>query len=175
MRDATLKKRLNLKLDKCGYNFSEFRLDEFTRWVADWRGRRIQFVPMNLPPGLFGAWIEGPKVDFIFYDDDPPQTHITHIILHELSHILLGHQTAHVGNVISDYLQSNNSAAASAPEFVTGLLRTVQHNDEQEIEAETLSALIQQRVIRQAGISALEHQGSAEGMRQFVRGMGYDR
>src|SRR5579859_1169561 len=172
MRDATLKKRLNLKLDKCGYDFSKFRLDEFTRWVSDWRGRPIQIVPMNLPPGLFGAWMEGPTMDFVFYDDEPPQTHVTHIILHELSHILLGHRTAHIGNVISDYLQSNDSAGANAPELVSGLLRTVkhsEHSDEQEIEAETFSALIQHRVIRQAGISALEHQGSAEGMRQFVR------
>ena len=46
--------------------------------------------------------------------------------------------------------------------------------DEQELEAETLSNLIQQRVYRQAGITALSQAGDGLAMRHFMQGLGMD-
>jgi hypothetical protein len=98
-----------------------------------------------------------------------------HIVLHELCHILLGHKTAIVGRDFSRLLQADADASQpTAQQALTGLFRQVSYEDEQEIEAETLSSLIQLRVYQQAGLAALSHTGDGLAMRQFMQGIGMD-
>ena len=172
MGGGTLRRYLAEELDEWDYDFSRFAIAEFIAWVEARRGRPIHIVPWRLPPELFGAWIEDDSSDYIFYEDGPLHVHTVHILLHELCHILLGHKTVLAGNELQNVLgePANPSEAQVA-------LRTVLRQsaiDEQELEAETLSNLIQQRVYRQAGITALSQAGDGLAMRHFMQGLGMD-
>ncbi len=54
MGDGVLKRQLSQKLDEYEYDFSQFRLDTFTRWVEDRRGRPIWMLPVTLPADMGG-------------------------------------------------------------------------------------------------------------------------
>ncbi|MCC6191701.1 MAG: hypothetical protein IT318_21950 [Anaerolineales bacterium] len=175
MVNLSLRARLLQLIDSLEYDFSRFDIADFTAWVAARRGRPIQVVPMSLPPELFGAWIESDAADYIFYEDEPLHVHTVHILLHELSHILLGHKTVRVCGDLSTTAQAARAPEDAQPsQALNGLFRKVGYADEQEIEAETLSSLIQHRVYQQAGLAALSHIGQGPEMRQFMQGLGMD-
>jgi hypothetical protein len=166
--------RLVRQLDDWGYDFSRFQIADFVGWVESRRGRPIRVVPMPLPPELFGAWIEGDTADYIFFEDEPLHVHTVHILLHELSHILLGHKTVRVSGELAPVVKPAASESGQAHQSLNGLFRQVGYADEQEVEAETLSSLIQHRVYQQAGLAALSHSGRGPEMRQFMQGLGMD-
>ncbi len=175
MGEVSVQARVKQQLEGWDYDFSHFSIDDFVAWVALRRKRHIQLVPWSLPPELFGAWIEGEQADYVFYEAEPLHVHTVHIVLHELCHILLGHKTAIVGRDFSRLLQADADASQpTAQQALTGLFRQVSYEDEQEIEAETLSSLIQLRVYQQAGLAALSHTGDGLAMRQFMQGIGMD-
>lgn len=176
MVSTLLHERLSRLIDAWGYDFSQFDIADFTGWVAARRGRPIHVIPRSLPPELFGAWIEGPTADFIFYEDEPLHVHTIHILLHELCHMLLGHKTAHLGSEAA--LRALSGAVPETNEtqqLLNGLFRQFGYADEQEVEAETLSSLIQQRVFREAGLAALSQIRQEPAMRQFLLGIGIDQ
>src|SRR5687767_10399000 len=98
MSVENMRERLSRQLKVWGYDFSRFHISDFVAWVAARRARPIRVIPRPLPPELFGAWIEGDSADYIFYEDEPLHVHTVHILLHELSHILLGHRTVHINS-----------------------------------------------------------------------------
>lgn len=176
MANTSLQARLLQQIDSWGYDFSRFDIADFTAWVAARRGRTIQVVPMSLPPELFGAWIESDAADYVFYEDEPLHVHTIHILLHELCHMLLRHKTAHLsGRFLTIHSGAMHGEAADARQALQGLLRQINYTDVQEVEAETLSSLIQQRVFRQAGLAALSQAREEPAMRQFLQGIGMDQ
>ena len=176
MRADSLRERLSQVLDGWDYDFSKFIVSDFIVWVESRRGRPILIRAMRLPPNLFGAWFEGDKADHIFYEAEPPDVHTVHNILHELSHMLLGHRTVHISSDLSEQLISSAEFVQSeAQPALNGLFRDVHYADEQEDEAETMSSLIQQRVFYEAGLAALTHMSHDAAMQQFVQDMGFNR
>jgi hypothetical protein len=176
MDSGAFQAKLRSLIDGWDYDFSQFDIAGFTGWVAARRGRPIHVVPRSLPPELFGAWIEGPTADFIFYEDEPLHVHTIHILLHELCHMLLGHKTVHLGNeaalgALSGAVPETNKTQ----QLLNVLFRQVGYADEQEVEAETLSSLVQQRVFREAGLAALSQVREEPAMRQFLQGIGIDQ
>jgi len=180
MTEAKVKAHLINILDELGYDFSKFTIDGFAEWIAAWRGRPIEMVRIPLPPDMFGAWIKSERTDYIFYDDGPFRVHSIHILLHELSHVLLNHKTIHVdANVdilLHHYLRSLDTDGSLAT-LVTlqGLCRTLKYTDQQELEAETLSSLTQARVFHLAGLDALTQPSQTPVMHAMVEGLGFDR
>ena len=172
MGGGTLRRYLGEELNEWDYDFSRFQIADFIGWVESRRGRPIHLVPWRLPPELFGAWIEDDCADYIFYENEPFHIHTVHIILHELCHILLGHRTVHTGKDIQHLLSKPAKLAETQVALRAIFKRSVA--DEQELEAETLSNLIQQRVYRLAGITALSHAGDGLALRQFMQGLGMD-
>lgn len=123
------------------YDFSHFTLPSFIAWVEEEQGKPIQTEAWSMPATIFGAWLSGAEMDHIFYDEDAIPLHQVHIQLHELAHILCGHQTLTASeDILADILQGKFDAADL-------LLRSAK-SDEQEQEAELLSALIQEQVRR---------------------------
>jgi hypothetical protein len=169
---GTLQRYLAEELDGWEYDFSRFEISDFIAWVAARHGKPIHLVPWRLPPELFGAWVVNDSADFVFYEAGPLHVHTVHIILHELCHILLGHRTVHAGREL-DALLTDRGPRIEAQATLRSLLRQ-SATDEQELEAETLSTLIQQRVYQQAGIAALSHVSDVDAMRQFMQGLGMD-
>ena len=175
MHDDSLRERLSQVLNEWDYDFSTFEVSDFVAWVESRRGRPILVRPMSLPPNLFGAWIEGDKADHIFYEAEPPDVHTVHNVLHELSHILLGHRTVHISRDLSEHLHTGSELDQSeAQPVLNGLFRSIRYPDEQEDEAETLSSLIQQRVFHEAGLAALTHVSRDAAMQQFVHDLGFN-
>ncbi len=174
--NESMRDRLNALLDELGYDFSQFSAAGFAAWVARRRQRPIHLVPQEFPPDLDGAWLRGARADFVFYQAGPLQIHSVHILLHEISHILLGHTTAPITDDFARLFGAATQApAAQLPASVQGLFRSIRYTDLQEVEAETLSSLIQQRVIALAGAAALAEVGQEDGLRHFVEGLGLDR
>lgn len=66
---------------------------ELCRRVGERRGRAIHLMPHRFPvPGPFGAWTAGAEADHIHFQAETSAAHQDHIILHELSHLLAGHE-----------------------------------------------------------------------------------
>jgi hypothetical protein len=134
---------------------------EFARRVADQRGRPIELIPRVMSQYASvatGLWIRRGDRDQIVYDNSGAVLHQDHIILHELAHMLCGHQgiTIHApapeapcglfGRGIDDdalarILSSADEQDRSSP--VRVLHRTA-YDDQQECEAETLAYVIWQ-------------------------------
>lgn len=140
------------------YDFAHFTIDGFTDCVAERLGRPIRSVPMLMPPGLFGAWIKGPKAEYILYESPPPFVHSVHIRLHEMSHILLGHRTLEI-NAQGLACLSSDGAKAAAQSMIRGAYRSSYGDKGEECEAEELSYLIQCRVFNLTRSTALAARG----------------
>lgn len=67
---------------------------EFARRVGDWRGRPLHLVPASRYGWPGHLVLTGRNVDMLVYDDTVHSTalYARHGILHELGHLLLGHQ-----------------------------------------------------------------------------------
>ena len=130
------------------YDFSSFTLQSFTAWVEKERGKAIQMTAWPMPAAIFGAWMESDDTDHIFYYEDAIPLHKAHIQLHELAHILCGHETV---RVTKDDIFSTLMDKFSAAQL---LLRSTKSNL-QEQEAELLTSLIQEELHRHARFDEL--------------------
>jgi len=149
-------------LAELDYDFSCFTMEGFTHWLEARRARKILFVPRPMPATLYGAWLAGANCDYIFYEVDTPSIHQAHIQLHEMSHMLCGHSTARIGLQEAQILLRQAAgpeplaqrADTALTRYESLLLRST-HSDEAELEAETLTALIQEQVLRHARLREL--------------------
>lgn len=74
------------------YDFEQFTLPSFEAWLRRHRQRALEVKGQPWPPNLYGAWIYTPTKDFVFFDNQTPPVHQLHILLHEFSHMLCGHE-----------------------------------------------------------------------------------
>jgi len=96
-----------------------------------------------MPPGYFGAWISDAEdpLEYIFFNTNATSpVHQLHIKLHELSHILCGHNTLKV--TAADIRQVIQWGGALPP----GAICRSADTGPREQEAETLAILISVRV-----------------------------
>ena len=136
------------KLKGLGYTFEQFDLESFVRCVEKQRGRRIDFFATDFPAGYDGAWItaKDEPVEYICYDRTLSPLHQVHVKLHELGHIICGHQTLPLSQDEMAQLLANGGDLSAV------LCRA---NDlkprRQEREAEMVATVIQTWVHGQAG------------------------
>jgi hypothetical protein len=121
-------------LDTLDYDFEQFTLEGFRRWLEDRQGRRIEFVALPLQSASGGLITTTGGCNLVFYPINLPEVYQTHAQLHEMSHIILGHP-----GVALDFLREIGIEA-----FESLLLRSP-HSDEAELEAEMLASLIKER------------------------------
>lgn len=116
-----------------------FDLGRFLDQVAARRGRRIFLHPFTSGPGIpCGLWLSTPQADHIFHEADTTPWHRTHIVLHELAHMLLGHGSPAGGAVtLADVLVPDVPRALA--QFVLG--RTI-YATKEERDAERLASLV---------------------------------
>lgn len=132
-----------------------FTLEALCEQLGRQRGRDIRVTRAPMPAGLYGAWIAGSAVDYIFVEQQTSPVHQEHIVLHELGHLLCGHEP---GPLLADH------PAALLPslngEMVRRMLGRTSYTATQEREAELLASLISQRARREeAGRSAVQSSG----------------
>lgn len=132
-----LKKKLTTLLDELGYDYKTFSMEGFVQHVETLKQRKFRFIDWDLPPQLFGLWISDANrpLEYIFLASDLPPIQRTHVQLHEIGHFLCGHPTLK--------FDGRTSIADLLPLFRSNL-----YTNDMEIEAETLAAIIQERVFR---------------------------
>jgi len=141
------------RLRSLGYDFRDFSLDNFVSWVEAYLDRKILFFPWQMPPGLFGAWLSDGEqpAEYIFYRSNSETIHQIHIQLHELAHILLGHPTL---RITKETLGNSWFGKTELP-FQNMIRLRSDRMTHYEIEAETLTNLIQEQVLRHADLRRL--------------------
>ena len=139
------------------FDFATFTWPGFLAWLAERLGKQVHCVPMPLhADDLFGSWISTPQVEYIFYDATALPVHQLHIQLHEIAHILCGHETVEIHEPVE------LATLMESLEQVR-LRRTDRGEIEQEVEI--LTALIQESVFRhgrQAALTRFDFQNQDE-------------
>ncbi|WP_216211036.1 hypothetical protein [Amycolatopsis aidingensis] len=140
--------------------------------MGEVRGKPIELVAHPIPvPGPFGVWISTKRVEYILYQQETSQLHQDHIILHELGHILAGHQSDEEDDALlaelypgttPDRLREQYSAMAS--DAVRRALRRTSYGNTQEREAETVATIILEWASVLDVAAPRPSQGAARGM-----------
>lgn len=116
-----------------------FDLRQFLAQVAAQRNRTIYVHPFTSGPGIpCGLWLSTARADHIFHEQGTSPWHRTHIILHEIAHMLLGHDSGQGdGQRLADLL---------APDVNPALVRLVlgrsAYGTAEERDAEALASLV---------------------------------
>jgi hypothetical protein len=106
-------------------------------------GRPIQLLPMPLATdGPCGLWIATAAADYIVFESNTTLPHQNHIIAHELSHLILEHDSHQAfGDGASEQLVPHLD-----PSMVQRMLGRSRYDAKEEQEAEMMASLLQQRL-----------------------------
>ncbi|MGW5715136.1 hypothetical protein ACWEVP_03135 [Amycolatopsis sp. NPDC003865] len=123
---------------------------ELCRRVGESRGKPIRLLPHSIPvPGPFGVWISTRLADYILYQQETSKPHQNHIILHELGHLLAGHESDPCDDELLTGLYPDMSPESLRqrypdlePDAVRRALRRTSYDTDQEREAETTATII---------------------------------
>lgn len=116
-----------------------FDLSAFVAQVAARRGRRIFVHLFTSGPGIpCGLWLSTARADHVFHEAGTTPWHRTHIVVHEIAHMLLGHENSAGG--------ADRLAGVLAPDIDPVLVRLIlgrgMYATAEERDAETLASLI---------------------------------
>ncbi|HEY8745829.1 MAG TPA: hypothetical protein VIU62_22305 [Chloroflexota bacterium] len=134
-----------------------FDVDVFCANLAAQRGRPIVLLPMRRVGEVTGMWIGLSTVDIIAYSRATSRLHQEHIIVHEISHVLCGHQPA-----LSDVDVAACSFLDGEIDLLDVEIGARQHvlyrgpyTSEEEQEVEVLASLIMERMQRHRATTPL--------------------
>lgn len=123
-----------------------FHLQTFCDRLQECRGRPLTLRPFAMPPGSpSGVCLSTQGTDYIFYESSTSSLHQQHIVLHEIGHLLWGHQTAMMGSEQALQLL----LPSLDPRVVIRMLRRGDCTGVIEQQAELVATLIMQRAVRQ--------------------------
>ncbi len=115
---------------------------KFVHAVEQLRGRRITLLPVDgalLAGSACGLWLVREHDDVVLYQDGTSQLHADQIILHELGHMLLGHDK----NAKTDTAQMVSALTPNLdPATVKAALGRSAYNTTAEHDAEMFASLI---------------------------------
>ncbi|MFE9826444.1 secondary metabolite protein [Streptomyces sp. NPDC005791] len=115
-----------------------FDVQLFCERLSVQRGRPLH---LHSTPGITatgvpcGAWIATERADHIFHEEATSPLHRTHIVLHEVSHMLLGHTSLQLEQLAHLFSQVDPSAVKS-------VLGRASYNTEDERAAEQFADLL---------------------------------
>ncbi|MFJ9865361.1 hypothetical protein [Streptomyces sp. NPDC101165] len=137
MKERTLRRRCKRELQALDVQ-PPLQVDALCRALGERRGRPIHLVPYSLPvPGPFGVWIATGTRDYIIYQRETTKSHQDHIILHEVGHILAGHDSDDGDEDLWSLMMPD-----IAPEAIRRALRRTSYDQEHEREAELVATII---------------------------------
>jgi hypothetical protein len=141
-----------------------FRLRTFCDRLEKQRKRPIFLRPTVLPPGSpSGLCVSTQAADYIFFEISTTALHQEHIVLHEIGHLLWGHETT---LAVSEQALRLLMPALD-PRVVTCMLGRGECTGVAEQQAELVATLIMQRVARRP--PDLTHPVSAEDAETIAR------
>src|SRR5580658_71221 len=115
-----------------------FDLGQFVVGLERQRERPIRLRPFRSGPGCpCGLWIGTADADYVYHEAGTTSFHATHIAVHELAHMLLGHRHGEAWEWLIGIL---------APDVDQTLIQLIlgrgAYSTAEEREAETLASLI---------------------------------
>lgn len=116
-----------------------FTAEELCRRIAAVRNRPLDLLPLPTPtvPGTpSGMWLMTETRDYIFYDSQTSLPHQEHIILHEIGHMLCGHEKGQ----LDAHLYRNFDA--TDPNMFHRAFARIRYTNRQEQEAELVATII---------------------------------
>ncbi|KPL30464.1 hypothetical protein OH797_01225 [Streptomyces anulatus] len=144
----TLRQRCEAVLDELALPRSD-SVHQLCRHVARRRGRPIHLHPLPAEGrvgGACGAWLATDTHDHVFFELGTTRPHQDHIILHEISHMLLDHQ-----HPVTDETSPARAVLPDLdPQLIRRLLRRAAHTTRQEQDAEMLASLILSKTLHRA-------------------------
>ncbi|MBT2528508.1 hypothetical protein J7E91_24610 [Streptomyces sp. ISL-99] len=123
-----------------------FEVEDLCAAVAVERGRPLRLLPMPAglasDTGVCGMWVSFGTADLVYYASVTSRPHQTHIVLHELAHILLDHRESSVPDpaMLAQLFPDLDPAMAVR---LLGRSRT-KATTQQEHEAELLASIMWQ-------------------------------
>ena len=143
-----------------GIDFDDYSIELLVARAAKYRNLSIVLVPQPMH-GLteYGYWLRGQVHDYIFFDCTTAKMHQDHIIMHELGHILLGHETYRV-------------TADSTAQDALCLMRSIDRGCQEEQDAESLATALQQEIVRRISLRALvPNRGTTQGWTDLINNL----
>ncbi|WP_330299570.1 hypothetical protein [Streptomyces sp. NBC_00503] len=147
-----------------------FSLDGLCDRIAEQRGRPIRLHPLPkeaAESGVCGLWVGTASVDYVFYEAQTTPLHQEHIVLHEIGHILFGHNSL-------DGEAEGATGAGGEEGGVPVILGRTNYTTRQEQEAEMLASMIRIRTATPG-----PHHGDGDEARttlaRLESAMGYER
>ncbi|WP_030155792.1 hypothetical protein [Streptomyces sp. NRRL S-244] len=132
---------------------SPFTVDSFRATLEEQRGRPIVMEPLPLlgPDAPCGLWIALPSVDVVFYEPHTSPAHQDLIKLHELGHVICGHQGEFELSRLTELLPD------LTPELVNGAMAAgrTSYRTAEEQEAEMIALLLADRIGRETPTTAV--------------------
>lgn len=113
----------------------------FCEAVAHQRGRPIRLMPATFPRGQYGLIFRQPDAEIICYEQQTSPLHQEHIILHELCHLICGHQLPDV----TEREQRPEMFSLLSDAAMKHMLQRNGYSTEEEREVELLASLILER------------------------------
>lgn len=130
---------------------------EFSRALSAQRQRPLHLVPMEIRPSdPCGIWLATPAADIITYEAAASGPHQSHIIAHELGHILYGHSGATTSNDETARLLFPDLD----PSLVKDLMLRSGYSNRQEREAECMATMLLEHLNRSTKTGENQPHGS---------------
>lgn len=154
------------------FDFSKFEFEHFIHAIEQLHGRQILFIPWEMPPNLYGAWISNTAapIEFIFFNTRISPILQTHTKLHEIGHLVHNHPTLRVSpEKLKEMLQEENLQT-----FQNALKRSRENEGKEvlEREAENFARGIVANVITQASLDHLHRPLSKKLTHEFLKELG---
>ncbi|MDQ1034652.1 hypothetical protein QFZ75_001068 [Streptomyces sp. V3I8] len=114
-----------------------FSLEYLCEQIAGRRGRPVQLAPLAFPAsGPAGLLVSTATTDYVFYEACTTAVHQTHVIMHELGHLLWDHGPA--GSGATDEMSAGSALlpADIDPTLVEHMLGRTQYSRPEEYAAE---------------------------------------
>ena len=106
--------------------------------VEHQRGRPLTLLPLASSTGPFGVLVSSTRADYVFFAQNTTPVHQRHIAVHELCHLLCGHQSP----VLADSDLLKLLVPDVDPKLIETLLGRSAYTVEEEWEAEVLASLL---------------------------------
>ncbi len=138
-----------------------FSVEALCDAVATSSGRPILLSPISTSGVMSGAWVPTQFGDVIFFDQSATGIRREQVILHEVAHILFGHE----GKELSD----QDIAGLLLYDMDPAVLRTVVqrgiYSSQEEQEAEMLASMLLAHKVDEAPTSVLDESPAAADLR----------
>jgi hypothetical protein len=167
-------KQIEVVVDNMKYDFTHFKLSAFIDHIECLKRRPILVLPSKFQDeALSAVWVKAETAHYMLYNYRYHRIHVTHSVLHEIAHLMLGHPCHKLDEVLAPELIAE--LRLSNPIGHSRKVSPTFMSTPEEREAEAFVYSIQQRVKNANRLYELMGQGSSiEALNRYVSPMGFE-